>query len=388
MFRLRLILITLVPLVVYAQGNDELFSKRLSSLKTEVPMSFNSYVRAHINDYVRNDQKSTSNVLARFSQHESAIESIMKSYGLPTELKYLAISLSGCSNFENSEEGGTGFYLMRYSIAKNKGLHISSYIDERRDVQKATHAISQELLELHKKYKDWHKAIAAYYATSLEMDRAISYSKDSLMRYWSAHSYLPFSYQKTVSKFIAANYIINYYKDHGIAVSPIRILETDTVPIRQHTTIQQISTKLDIDFNLLKELNPIYKKQVIPNSGREYFLILPKSKVEYFYSLGDSVYIAPEEVKDTVEEEESPPQPEVPAYTTIYYTVRSGDILLNIADYYDTRVSSIKSWNGLRSDRINVNQRLKIVVPTSKLDYYKRINSMSASEKRRIANRD
>ena len=117
----------------------------------------------------------------------------------------------------------------------------------------------------------------------------------------------------------------------------------------------------------------------------DYFLILPTSRVETFYALGDTVYLSKEEPKDTVEVEE---EPEVPPYTTIYYTVRSGDMLLYIADYYDTRVSTIKRWNGLRSDRINVNQRLKIVVPTSKLDYYKRINRMSSAEKRRIANRD
>ena len=91
--------------------------------------------------------------------------------------------------------------------------------------------------------------------------------------------------------------------------------------------------------------------------------------------------------KDTVEEEQKP-KVELPPYTTIYYTVKSGDMLLIIADCYDTTVGRIKQWNGLRSDRINIGQRLKIVVPTSKLAYYKTVNGMSASQKRRTANRD
>lgn len=389
MLRLKWLLILIFPISAFAQLSDALLSKRLGDIEKSIPLSYNSYVKAHISDYLRNDQQNTSMVISRFLQYESTIEQILSTYDLPSELKYLALSLSGCNAFEQSEEGGTGVYLMRYSVAKNKGLHISSYVDERRDLIKATHAMAQELKELYKKYADWHKAIAAYYATSLEMDRAISYSKDSLQRYWSAHSYLPFAYRRTVSKFIAGIYIANFYPNHNISMVAQHVYLTDTVPIRQHTTIGQLAVKLEIEHEILKELNPIYRKEVIPNSGRDYFLILPKDKVELFYNLGDSVYISEVVAQDTVvKEEENIEAPPQPRYTTIYYTVRRGDMLLYIADYYDTRVSSIKRWNGLRSDRINVNQRLKIVVPTNRLDYYKQINGMSASQKRRIANKD
>ncbi|MFY0643856.1 MAG: LysM peptidoglycan-binding domain-containing protein [Bacteroidia bacterium] len=388
MLRVSLFLFVILPLALTAQIQDSQLENRLSSIEMEVPLTYNSYVRAHINDYLRNDKSYTSKALARFSQEEKEIEQIISTYGLPKEIKYLALSLSGCSNFETSEEGGSGVYLMRYSVAKNKGLHISSYVDERRDIEKATHALCQELRELYAYYDDWHKTIAAYYASSLEMNRAISYSKDTLKRYWMAHSYLPFSYRKTVSKFIAAVYVAHFHKEHNIRMSPIMIVQTDTVPIRQHTSIQQIASRLEMQETQLKELNPTYKKQIIPNSGRPYFLVIPADKVSTFYALGDTVYMSKEEPKDTTENEEIEKEPELPPYTTIYYTVRSGDMLLNIADYYDTRLSTLKKWNGLRSDRINVNQRLKIVVPTNRLSYYKKINGMSRSEKRRIANKD
>ena len=44
----------------------------------------------------------------------------------------------------------------------------------------------------------------------------------------------------------------------------------------------------------------------------------------------------------------------------IYYTVRSGDTLSEIAMTYHTSVRKIKKWNGLRSDRIYTGQKLKI----------------------------
>jgi membrane-bound lytic murein transglycosylase D len=194
-----------------------------------------------------------------------------------------------------------------------------------------------------------------------------------------------------VPKFIAASYIAHFYKAHRIAPSTLLQFETDTVPIRQYTTIYQIATKLEIDYEILKILNPIYKQHIIPNSGRDYYLILPADKVPVFYELGEEVYNVEEMGSDTVAADSQPiekPTPPVPEYTTIYYTVRSGDILLKIADYYDCTVSNIKYWNNLRSDRISVNQRLKIVVPTAKLDYYKQISGMSPSQKAKIAAKD
>ena len=44
----------------------------------------------------------------------------------------------------------------------------------------------------------------------------------------------------------------------------------------------------------------------------------------------------------------------------VYYTVRSGDTLSEIAMVYRTSVRKIKKWNGLRSDRIYTGQKLKI----------------------------
>ncbi|MBR9861343.1 LysM peptidoglycan-binding domain-containing protein [bacterium] len=385
----NLLFLFFLSLAAHAQVTDAEFEKRIDRISSKIPLSYNSHVKSHIMDFMRNDKGNTSRILEVFYLYKHDIDSILKKNQLPTELSYMAISLSGCSNFETSEEGGTGFYMMRYITAKSRGLHISSYVDERRDILKATSAFAKEIKEIYKKYQDWPMTIAAYYASDLEMDRAISYSKDSTGDYWKIHSFLPFSYQKTYPKFIASAYLMNYHKAHSISPAKKLQFKTDTVPIRQYTTIYQIATKLEIDYDLLKLLNPIYKKQIIPNSGRDYYLVLPKDKVDDFYNLGEEVYeVGEDSVAAPVTPEPEVKPPSVPEYTTIYYTVRSGDILLKIADYYDCTVSSIKRWNGLRSDMIAVNQRLKIVVPTSKLDYYKKINGMSSYEKSRIAAKD
>ena len=149
MLRSKLLIAICLPLLSWGQLTDQLISQRLAAIESTVPLSFNSYVRAHVNDFVRNDKSYTSKALSKFKQEESNIKEIIASYNLPEELSILALSLSGCSNFEQSEEGGTGIFLMRYPVAKSRGLHISSYVDERRDIEKSTHAFSKEMKELY-----------------------------------------------------------------------------------------------------------------------------------------------------------------------------------------------------------------------------------------------
>ena len=71
------------------------------------------------------------------------------------------------------------------------------------------------------------------------------------------------------------------------------------------------------------------------------------------------------EIKTTLPKYETPEKKtttkkKVPNKTLQRYTVRSGDILAEIADLYDVTISDIKTWNGLKSDKILVGQKLKI----------------------------
>ena len=163
MLRIRLLWILALPVFAFGQISESVCSKSVwLTLEGHIPLTYNSYVRAHINDLLRNDRNYTSDALARFKEHEEEISRIISEHELPPELKFLALSMSGCSNFEQSEEGGTGYYLMRYSVAKAHELHISSYVDERRDIEKATDAMCKEMKILFLRYGDWHKALAAF----------------------------------------------------------------------------------------------------------------------------------------------------------------------------------------------------------------------------------
>mgnify|MGYP005841638299 CR=1 FL=1 len=67
----------------------------------------------------------------------------------------------------------------------------------------------------------------------------------------------------------------------------------------------------------------------------------------------------------------------------VTYTVKTGDTIGHIAEWYDTLAWKIRSWNGI-GNVIRVGQRLTVYVPKSKKDYYRQINSLSFSQKQSI----
>jgi len=80
-------------------------------------------------------------------------------------------------------------------------------------------------------------------------------------------------------------------------------------------------------------------------------------------------------------------QPQAPSNTTpVTYTVKSGDTIGHISEWYDVRSWQIRQWNGV-SDVIRVGQRLTIHVPSSRIDYYRQINDLTFAQKQELERR-
>jgi membrane-bound lytic murein transglycosylase D len=384
-------------------AQESVFKPRLDLILSKVPLTYNSYVESYINAFLA-DQTGTETMLGKGRIYLKGIDEILVRSKLPKELKYLPAALSAFQVALVSEDGGSGFWQMRYHVAKSNELHISSYVDERRDYKAATVASVKYLEELFLMYESWPLTLAAFYGDPVEVNKAIRLAGGSL-DYWKIHPFLPEKYQSTVPKFIATVYIFTYYKEHRLTPDDFTIPNLDTVAVLQWTTLQQIGRALEMDPNLLLEWNPIFKKKVIPYSGNPYLLRLPFDKARLFRALGDTVYsfgrevieqdTTSKETPDSVEVVESDPKPPKPVLIEktageilIYHTVRSGEFLGKIADLYDCNVKELRKWNNMRNDRINSGQKLKIYIPAGKKSQYQKINKMTAAEKKRIIQKD
>ena len=75
-----------------------------------------------------------------------------------------------------------------------------------------------------------------------------------------------------------------------------------------------------------------------------------------------------------------------PNTTPISYTVKSGDTIGHIAEWFDVRAWQVRAWNGVQNT-IRVGQRMTLHVPSNRADYYSQVNSLTFAQKQEIERR-
>ena len=165
-------------------------------------------------------------------------------------------------------------------------------------------------------------------------------------------------------------------------------VKCDTVMVSKKIHFEQINHYMGIPVNVLRNLNPQYRHDIIPGHIKPYALRLPADQVLRFIELEDSIsryndafYFRPEVMNKKPEHNTYIPGPPKGDYKKLTYTVKSGDNLGFISSWYNVRVSDIKYWNGMSRNTIRGGQKLIIYVPTSKASKYEKINTMTFDEK-------
>ena len=384
----------------FAHAQTGVTAKRLAEINATIELSYNGYVEQAIKDLVANKDNKTADLLGKSAHYLPDIEDSLEAHQLPQELQFLIPTVSQYDNWKVSDDGGSGYWQLRYVMAKRYGLKISSYIDERRDYKKATSAAIPYLKSLYEELGDWHAVIAAFVGDKVDVNKAIRMAGGN-KSYWEYHRFLPLKYQYVVPSFIAQIYVHSYYEAHNIVPENMVVPNLETVDIDKWVTIYQLSKALKVKYDDLKDFNAIYKKQVIPNTDKVYQVRIPFESVGRFYELGDSIYtyqshavesgsVEPKINRDTpsVKEPAVVKPPTTSGPRLMYYTVRKGDYLGRIADLYDVRISDLRKWNRIKGDKININQRLKIYKPASQYTQYNKINSMSTYQKNQLIKKD
>ena len=103
----------------------------------------------------------TIRILKLANRWMPVIEPILQANGIPDDFKYLAVAESGLENAV-SPAGARGFWQFMSATAKSYGLEISSDVDERYHVEKATKAACKYLLQAKQKFGTWTLAAASY----------------------------------------------------------------------------------------------------------------------------------------------------------------------------------------------------------------------------------
>jgi len=268
----------------------EEYIDRLSRLPNVMEMAYNEVVQKFIDRYSGRLRLSISYMLGASNFYMPIFEEALEAYQLPLELKYLPIIESALNPKAVSRVGATGLWQFMLTTGKQYGLQVNSLVDERRDPVKASYAAARYLKDLYKVFGDWNLVIAAYNCGPENINKAV-HRANGEKDYWQIYPYLPKETRGYVPAFIAANYIMTYYSLHNICPMTTRLpAKTDTVMVSKNMHLEQVASVVGINIDLLRSLNPMYRRDIIPGATEPSPLRLPQSEVGKFIDAEDSVY--------------------------------------------------------------------------------------------------
>jgi len=322
--------------------------ERLQQLDGIIDMRYDSEVKYFLQQYIYQAPNSTETILGRAALYFPIFEHYLQVNGLPEGLKYLPLVESRLLPQATSPVGARGLWQFTYPTARAYTLSITQHVDERRDPIRSTEAAVAYLSDLHAEFNDWALVLAAYNCGAGRVRKAIraANSRD----FWVLRPYLPSETQNYIPRFIAANYIMNYYGEYGLvpAFPEADLQQTQTIKVHEYTSFNDIAKRTGISKHTIAQLNPGFYRYYIPKSTRGYFLVLPEQAVSAFRQNEDKIKVLPASVG------------RVSSQASRTHIVQSGETLNSIARKYGCTASDLKRWNGLNSNHLYFRQGLTV----------------------------
>ncbi|MBR5905192.1 MAG: transglycosylase SLT domain-containing protein [Bacteroidales bacterium] len=342
--------------------SDSVLIARLEALNPIFSLPFNEVVKNYMVVYSEKRGATMQQAMAVSTYYFPLFEETFRRYGLPLELKYLAVVESMLKPTAMSRAGALGTWQFMYRTARAYGLRIDSYIDERMDVEKSTDAAARYLKNLYEMLGDWPLAISAYNCGSGNVNKAIRRAGGK-RDFWSVYPYLPRETRGYMPAFVGMMYAFSYHYNPGsdsLAVSVPQ--QVDTFEVHKNLHFKQISELVGVPLEDLKYLNPKYYNDIIPGSGGTCTVNIPAGwsdaylsvEPDSLYAHNASVYLTDQVIKDIAAGSVAG------GGSKTCYTVKSGDTLSYIARRYRVSVKQLMSWNHLHSDRLRIGQKIYI----------------------------
>jgi len=247
-------------------------------------------VQFFVKDNLYQGKRGFAKTLGRTEMYFPIIEQYLASYGLPDDLKYMVVVESQANPHAASNVGAVGLWQLMPETARQYGLTVNDFQDDRKDPRKATEAALRYLSYLHGLLGDWVLAVAAYNCGQGRVKRAINEAKSG--DYEALKHLLPQQTQKYIPAIIAANYSVNHYHLHKVTAATVdyEVKFTAAIQVFDKITFEEISNISNTPIEIIQKLNPSYPKGYVPASKRGNYIVLPSadiSKLSQFLNYSD-----------------------------------------------------------------------------------------------------
>ncbi len=287
------------------------------------------------------------------------LRSIMVEAGIPQEFLFLAMAESGFSVRAYSPKKAAGIWQIMPKTARDLGLRINDYLDERRDPIKSTQAAAKYLRYLYKHTGEWYLAAMAYNCGLGRLRAAIkkANSNDIEVLLDEEKKYLPQETRSYIRMILEMSLAFNSYEKFQESNKKYLLNRGagDTiigVKIGAGTTLEYIAQQLDMSLVELKKYNRQFRFDFLPPGKGDYTVYIPYEKLSGFRQ----AYI---------------PDPNANR-NFILHEIKKGDTLYGLSKKYGVSMDDIRLANQM--EKVFLRPKQKIIIPIIHHDYKKVAN--------------
>lgn len=215
---------------------------------------------------------STLLIIKRANRVFPMIEPILEKYNIPDDFKYVAVIESALMNAV-SPAGARGIWQFMPETAREKGMEVNEYIDERYHLEKSTHAACKYFLTAKNKFGNWTMSAASYNAGMSGIQKQIDFQKEN--------SYYDLLLNEETSRYIfrilALKSIMENPKDFGFDISTQNLYPViSTRKVVVDSTITDLATFARTEgtnYKTLKIFNPWLRERYLQNKNKKQYTI-------------------------------------------------------------------------------------------------------------------
>jgi len=254
-----------------------------------------------VQDYMKENWDDLQSIRSWGGPYFNLIETILTQYGLPRELKYLAVIESNLKSSAVSKVGAKGPWQLMPQTARDLGLKVNRNVDERKNYVKSTRAAALYLRDLYNQLGDWLLVIAAYNTGTANVAHAIH--RSGSRNFWDLQDYLPLESRLHVKRFIGTQYtfegqgsVTTLTRDEAteqLTGSAMYVFHRDlnanetksarTVTVSGKYSSAVIAKYTLMDSTTFERYNPEFDK-IMASNNDSYDLKLPADKMDLFVS--------------------------------------------------------------------------------------------------------
>jgi membrane-bound lytic murein transglycosylase D len=259
-----------------------------------------------VEEYIRKQGKSLEKMKVWGKPYFDLYDQILFNYGIPKEMKYLSVIESHLGAGGTSWAGAVGPWQLMPGVAKEYGLNVGGYWDQRTDYFKSTHVAARIMKKLYTEFDDWLLVVAAYNCGNGCVRSAIRRAKSK--DFWQLQYFLPEETRNHVKKFIATHLIFEgaggfttmtaaevaqaktQNKNTPLTLSAAELAGSALIEVSGRFNSLVVANELQINIQQFNAWNPGFDKALA--AGEKYAMRISKEKEAIFLAKKNQLLLA------------------------------------------------------------------------------------------------